>query len=362
MPPVMGIAAFLMAEFLQVPYSEVVTAAIIPALLFYGAFFLQVDLLAAKRGIRPLDPSAIPRALPVLREGWYFLLPFIVLIVALFQWGMQPEKAALLATVLVIGFVLLLGFRGRRPTLRDGFEVLRETGMGVLDLFMIGAAAGVVIAALGYSGLSYGLSLSLVQLAGGNILALLILAGIASIILGMGMPTPGVYILLATLIAPSMIELGVKPMAAHMFIMYYGMLSMITPPVAIGAFAAATIANANGLRTAWTSVQMGWTAFVIPFVFVFSDTLLMYGAWNVVLLDTASAALGVGAITVGLIGFLTGPLSPVLRLAMVASGMALILPVRLFPDAHWVNMAGLAMLIVIVWHAASSELRESCER
>ncbi|WP_370205459.1 TRAP transporter permease [Pararhodobacter marinus] len=357
MPPVMGIAAFLMAEFLQVPYSEVVTAALIPALLFYGAFFFQVDLLAAKRGIRPLEPAQIPSALPVLREGWYFLLPFVVLIVALFQWGMQPEKAALLATLLVLACTLTFGFRGRRPGVRDAFEILRETGTGALDLFMIGAAAGVVIAALGYSGLSYGLSLSLVQLAGGSIVALLLLAGAASIILGMGMPTPGVYILLSTLIAPSMVELGIRPMAAHMFIMYYGMLSMITPPVAIGAFAAATLSGGSGLKTAWTSVQLGWTAFVIPFVFVFSDTLLMYGEWRWIVIDTGSAALGVGAITIGLIGFLFAPILAGMRLVLLAAGVAMILPVSLFAEAHWVNLAGLAVATLVIWMENASRLR-----
>lgn len=351
MPPVMGIAAFLMAEFLQVPYSEVVTAAVIPALLFYAAFFLQVDLLAAKQGIKPVERSLIPRALPVLRQGWFFLLPFVVLIVALFQWGMQPEKAALLATALIILCSLIFGFRGKRLTLGDAAVVLRDTGVGVLDLFMIGAAAGVVIAALGYSGLSYGLSLSLVHLAGDNIFALLLLAGAASIILGMGMPTPGVYILLATLIAPSLIELGIRPMAAHMFIMYYGMLSMITPPVAIGAFAAATLAGTNGIRTAWTSVQMGWTAFVIPFVFVFSDTLLMYGNWASIALDTVSAGLGVAAITAALVGYLLTPLGPVARLALLIAGGALITPVALFSGAHAVNLAGLALgLLIVVAH------------
>lgn len=348
MPPVMGVAAFLMAEFLQVPYASIVLAAIIPAALFYIAFFLQVDLLAAKQGIRGCEPASLPRAAPVLRQGWHFLLPFVVLIVALFNWGMQPEKAALLATAVVIAGSVTLGFRGRRLTPRDGYEILRDTGIGALDLIMIGAAAGVVIAALGYSGISYGLSLSMVQMAGGSVFTLLLLAGAASIILGMGMPTPGVYILLATLIAPSLIALGIRPMAAHMFIMYYGMLSMITPPVAIGAFAAANLAGSKAMQTAWTSVRMGWAAFVVPFVFVFSDTLLMSGDWEDILVDTASAMLGVGCVTVAIVGYLSRPLSALQRGLFLLAGIMLVTPVNLVAMAHLVNLCG-ALLAVALW-------------
>lgn len=348
MPPVMGIAAFLMAEFLQVPYTAVVLAAIVPAALYYGAFFLTVDLMAAKNGIHAIEKSRIPKLGPTLRDGWHLLLPFGVLVFALFSLNMQPEKAAMLTTAVILATGLLFGFRGQRITLTDCYLILRDCGHSVLELFMIGAAAGVVIAALSYSGLGFGLSLSLVHLAGGSVLMLLILAAIASIILGMGMPTPGVYILLATLVAPSLVQLGIKPMAAHMFIMYFGCLSMITPPVAIGAFAAANLAGSGGMKTAWTACQMAWTAFIIPFAFVFSDTLLLSGPVPSIIADVAGATFGVALATVGIVGYAFRPLGTAMRMWAFASGMLLIAPLSLFSVAPELNVfgavSGLALL------------------
>jgi TRAP transporter 4TM/12TM fusion protein len=246
MPPVMGIAAFLMAEFLQVPYAKVAIAAIIPAVLFYVALFIQVDLEAARRGIQPLDVSKIPRASAVMKAGWYFPIPFAVLVYTLFWLNYEPETSGLAATVTSLVLAMLFPFQGKRIGWRDLYDMLRESAFSVLELFMIGAAAGVIIGTLTYSGLGFSLTLVLLNLSGGNLIGLLVVAGVASIILGMGMPTVGVYILLATLIAPALVKMGIDPMAAHMFIMYYGCLSMITPPVAIGAFAEARWLNIAG--------------------------------------------------------------------------------------------------------------------
>jgi TRAP transporter 4TM/12TM fusion protein len=355
MPPVMGVVAFLMAEFLQVPYTTVATAAIIPALMFYGAFFLYVDLIAARNGIRPAVSGHSRPALQVLYSGWPCLVPFAVLAVAMFHFDMQPERAALLATTIIIAVSLAFGIRGRQLKPQDLFEILRACGLAALDLFMIGAAAGVVIAALNYTGLGFGLAISLVQVAQGNVFALLLLACVASIILGMGMPTPGVYLLLATLIAPSLIELGVSPLAAHMFILYYGMLSMISPPVAIGAFAAANIAKADAMRTAWTAVQLGWSVYVVPFVFVFSDTLLMIGEPIHIFLDVCTAALGMVMVTVGLVGFALTRIPPIARIAAVAIGLALILPMRVFEHAGYVHLAGFCLAAgMAIWQVRQS--------
>ena len=268
MPPVMGIAAFLMAEFLRVPYSSVALAALIPAILFYAALFLQADLEAARKGLRGVPRSELPLFRQVLRTGWFFPLPFAVLIYALFWLNQRPESAALLASACVLALSVIFGFRGERIGLRDLVIMFRDTGLAVIDLFMIAAAAGTVIALLNYSGLGFGLTLALVQIAGGQLPVLLVLAAICCIMLGMGMPTVGVYILLATLVAPALIEMKVSPMAAHMFILYFGCLSMITPPVAIGAFAAANLAGADPMKTGFEAMRFGWTVFVIPFMFV----------------------------------------------------------------------------------------------
>src|SRR5207244_6067816 len=155
--------------------------------------------------------------------------------------------------------------------------LLRHAGPSVFDLFRLGAAAGIMIGTLNYSGVGFTLTLVLILLAGGSLVALLVLSAAANIILGLGLPTVGVYIVLATLVAPALVKMGIAPMAAHMFIMYYGCLSMISPPVAIAAFVAANLAGADPNRTGWVAMAFGWTLFVIPFLFVFSGTLLLKG-------------------------------------------------------------------------------------
>ncbi len=353
MPPVMGIAAFLMAEFLQVPYAKVALAALIPALLFYVALFIQVDLEAARRGIQRLEPSRIPRVAAVMKAGWYFPIPFVVLVYTLFGLNYEPETAGLAATVTSLALAMLFPFQGKRIGWRDVYDMLRESAFSVLELFMIGAAAGIIIGTLTYSGLGFSLTLLLLNLSGGNLAGLLVVAGIASIILGMGMPTVGVYILLATLIAPALIKLGIEPMAAHMFIMYYGCLSMITPPVAIGAFAAANLANADPMRTGFTAMGFGWTVFVLPFLFVFSGTLLMAGDPWLVALDFATAVGGVWLVSAAVIGYGIGSLGIPARVYYGAAGLFLMLPAGAFEEARWFNLAGAAMaLALLLWEKA----------
>src|SRR6266853_4803067 len=216
-PPVMGIAAFIMAEFLQVPFYEVALAAVIPALLFYVALFIQVDLEAARSKILPMPKEEIPRLAQVLKEGWYFLLPLVALVYALFWLNYEPEMAGLVATAIVLALGLLFPFRGRRIGIRDLHVMLRDAGITVLDLFMLGAAAGIMIGALNYSGVGFTLTLVLILLAGGSLIGLLLLSAIANIILGLGLPTVGVYIVLATLVAPTLIKMGIDPMPADAF-------------------------------------------------------------------------------------------------------------------------------------------------
>ena len=345
MPPVMGIAAFLMAEFLQVPYSQVVLAALIPAILFYAALFIQADLESVRAGIERIPEEQIPRLGKVLRDGWYFPVPFAVLIAALFWWNLEPETAALLATASLIACNLVFGFQGTRIGFRDLYHMMRDTALTVLDLFMIGAAAGVIIGTLNYSGTGFSLTLALIHLAGGNLIALLFLAAVVCIILGMGMPTVGVYILLATLVAPALIEMGIEPMAAHMFIMYYGCLSMITPPVAIGAFAAANLAGADPMKTGFEAVRFGWSVFVIPFLFVFSTTLLMQGEPLRIAVDVISALAGVWLGAAGVIGYSVRLLSPGWRVFYLAAGLFLLTPLYAFEVARWLNITGACMAL-----------------
>ena len=178
---------------------------------------------------------------------------------------------------MLIVLSLTFGYRGKRVTPRQMLRAILDTGRAALDIVLIGAAAGMVVGALNISGISFGLTLQLIALSGQNLFVLLLLTAIISIILGMGMPTVSVYVLTASLLAPSIIKLGVTPMAAHMYVMYFGMLSMITPPVAIAAYAAANIARVSGWTTGWTAVVVGWSTFFIPFLFVPEPSLLMNG-------------------------------------------------------------------------------------
>jgi TRAP transporter 4TM/12TM fusion protein len=358
MPPVMGIAAFLMAEFLQVPYARVALAALIPALLFYIALFIQVDLEAARRGIERLPDDRIPRVAAVMKAGWHFTIPFVVLVYALFGLNYEPETAGLAATVAGLALGIALPFQGRRIGWRDLLEMLRQSAFSVLELFMIGAAAGVIIGTLTYSGLGFSLTLVLLKLSGGNLLGLLVVAGIASIILGMGMPTVGVYILLATLIAPALVKMGIAPMAAHMFILYYGCLSMITPPVAIGAFAAANLAGADPMRTGFTAMALGWTVFVVPFLFVFSGTLLLSGDPWLIALDSLTAVAGVWLISAATMGYSNHALGMPARAYYAVAGFFLLLPAEAFAGARWCNLAGaLGAIALFFWERRSRSAR-----
>lgn len=348
MPPVMGIAAFVMAEFLQVRYADVALAALIPSLLFYIALLIQVDLEAARRNIAPMDADRIPSVTKVLRAGWHFPIPFAVLVYALFWRGYEAETAGLLATAAVLLLAFAFPMAGRRIGLRDLYEILRDTGLTVVDLFVIGAAAGIIIGVLNYSGVGFSLTLSLVKLGGGTLIGLLVIAAIASIILGMGVPTVGVYILLATLVAPALVEMGITPMAAHMFILYYGCLSMITPPVCIAAFAAANLAGADPMRTGYTSMALGWTVFLVPFLFVYSDTLLLRGDPWWIAIDFITAVVGIWMISSAIMGYSVRRLGYIERAVHLVAGMLLMLPAGAFAAARWCNLAGVAIALMLL--------------
>ncbi len=348
MPPMMGVAAFVMAELLQIGYAEVVIAALIPAILYYVALFIQVDLQAARDGILPIDKSTIPSVLPVLGRGGIFVVPFVVIILCLFRWAMQPETAALYAALTLVPIGFLLGYGGDRLTIGSLVASFVKTGKAGLELLMIGGAAGAIIGVLNISALGFALTSELVGIAGGSLVILLILAAIVCIILGMGMPTLGVYILLATLVAPAIIELGVPDLSAHLFVMYFGMMSMITPPVAIAAFAAATLAGAPMMKTGWQAVKYGWSAYLIPFVFIMSPTLLLQGSAMSVGLSITTALFGVFLVSIAVIGFLLAPVAGPLRISYAIVGLALIIPIDAFSAAPWVNIIGGAVGAVLV--------------
>jgi TRAP transporter 4TM/12TM fusion protein len=343
MPPVMGAAAFLMAELLQVSYASVAVAATIPALLYYLALFFQVDLEAAKRGILGEAPEQLPRAREVLRAGWYFPIPFAVLIGALIGWGLRAEYCALLATAVLILCALAFGYKGRRYTIWEVLRAAVSTGGAVIDLIMIVAVAGMFIGILNITGLAFGLTLQLLTLTGQNVVLLLLLTAALGVLLGMGMPTVGVYIIMATLIAPALVQAGITPMAAHLFVLYFGIMSMVTPPVALAAFAAANIGGADPNRTGWTAARIGWSAYIVPFLFVFSPSLLMQGNPLTVAWAALTAALGVWMGTIGVVGYYSAPISLGMRALFVIAGVLLLIPADAFKGAIFTDIAGLVL-------------------
>jgi len=348
MPPIMGAAAFLMAEFLQIPYADVVVAALIPAILYYGSLFIIADLEAARRGIKRIPQSDIPKAWPVLKSGWIFPLPFAVLIGTLFFLNYSPELSALLSAAVILASGIFIGYKGQRLGLRDIFDALKSTGLAVLDIFMIGAAAGFVIGVLNVSGLGFGLTLSLVHLGGSNAFALLLISAAICIVLGMGMPTAGVYIVLSTLIGPALAKVGFESIAAHLFILYFGMMSMITPPVALAAFAAASLSGADAMRTGFAAMRFGWVAYVIPFLFVYAPSLLMQGPASAIVLAAATAIAGVWLVSIGVVGYLTRPQNAFERLLYVAAGIALVVPADAFRGAVMTDLAGMLLGVGLV--------------
>jgi TRAP transporter 4TM/12TM fusion protein len=333
---------------LQVSYASVCIAAAIPAVLYYLALFCQVDLEAAKRGIHGEPAQNLPRTRAVMRDGWYFPIPFAVLLYALLVWNMRAEYCALLATGVLVFCALAFGFRGHRYSVKEVLLAAISTGGAVVDLILIVAVAGMFIGILNITGLAFGLTLQLLTLTGQSVGVLLLLTAGLGVLLGMGMPTVGVYIIMATLVAPALVKIGIAPMAAHMFVLYFGIMSMVTPPVALAAFAAANIGGADPNRTGWTAARIGWAAYIVPFLFVFSPSLLMQGEPMTIAWAAITAALGIWLGTIGVVGFFYRPLSAALRALYVVAGVLTLIPADMFRGAYLTDVVGLAMGVVLL--------------
>jgi TRAP transporter 4TM/12TM fusion protein len=360
MPPVMGAVAFLMADFLQISYADVALAALVPSLLYFVALFIQADLEAAKGKILGVPAHEIPRMVAVVMKGWLFLLPFAVLVYALFWENREAENAAIFACVAVALVGATVGYAGQRLTLREIWACVVRAGVSSADIIMIAAAAGYIMGILQITGLGFALTLSLVELGAGNVYLLLLIAAVLCIVLGMGMPTLGVYVLLAVLIVPALVEVGVKPIAAHMFILYLGMMSFVTPPVAIAAFFAANLAQADPMRTGWVAMRFSWTAYIVPFLFVFSPTLLLQGgSLAETLLTIATAVVGVWFVSAGMIGYGLRSVGAAMRFASIVAGSLLLLPPNMAAWAAMANVAGAVLAVGVVSLQWASARRRS---
>ena len=348
MPPVMGAVAFVMADFLQIPYKEVAIAAILPSVMYYAALFIQADLEAARYGFGKVEESKIPRVSRVLARGWMFLVPFAVLVYTMFWLNLEPEYCAMAAAAVIIALGFTVGYDGRRMNFRDLWDSVVQTAGGLCEILVISAAAGFIMGLFQVSGLAFAFAAYLVNLGGQSLIALLVLAAVVSIILGMGLPTIGVYVMLAILVAPALVKVGVDPLAAHLFILYFGMMSLITPPVAPAAYVAAAIAGSPSMATGWTAMRFGWSSYIVPFLFIYSPAILLKGSWWDILVVTVTSLFGIWLVCAAMVGYFARLMNWGTRAAFALAGIMMLSPHQVSSFMLWVNIAGVALGVALV--------------
>jgi TRAP transporter 4TM/12TM fusion protein len=327
----MGATAFVMAQFLNISYAEVALAAAVPAALYYFGLFMQVDAYAARHGLQGLPRAELPRLWDTIKEGWYYLL-VIALLVYMLLVMKRESHAPFYSTLLLLALNQL--FSKERWTWSTVMGFLELNGRTFVELVGILAGCGLLIGAFSLTGVISSLANDMLALAGGSALLLLALAAITSLVLGLGLTTTACYIFLAILVGPALEKAGLNKMAVHMFVFYWGMLSSITPPVAIASFAAAGIAGAPPMKTAWESMIVGSIIYFIPFFFVLNPAFVLQGPWWETAWLCASAAAGIVFLCAALQGWQLGlgdlasrgALQWPLRLALAAGGMLLAAP------------------------------------
>jgi len=332
MPPVMGATAFIMAAFLNIPYGTIALAAAVPSVLYFLGLFIQIDAYAARHDLKGLPAEELPSIRQTLKEGWYFIFVFALLIWLLF-FLRQEATAPFYATALLLVINQIL------PYQRWGWQQVKDffssSGKLFAELIAILAGVGLLVGALSVTGLSGTIANDLIFLAGGNTLVLLLMGALTSFILGIGMTVTAAYIFLAVALAPALINGGgMNPLAVHLFILYWGMLSFITPPVALGAFAAATVAGSRPMETGVQAMRLGSVIYFIPFLFVLNPALIFQGSWEEILVVITQAMAGVLLIAGSIQGYLLGVgnltlskhLQWPVRSALLAGGLLLAIP------------------------------------
>jgi TRAP transporter 4TM/12TM fusion protein len=323
MPPILGSAAFILAQLIGVPYLRVVQAAVIPALLYCLAVFIMVDLEAGKNGLKGLEKDKIPNVRSIMRSNGHQLIPVAVLIYILAVMKATPMRAALWAILSVVVVSLFRAETVMGP--KRICEALNKGARDALSMVASCATAGIVIGVLNLTGTGLKFAGAVVALARGNLPAALGLTMVASIILGMGLPTTAAYLITAAVAAPALVRMGVSPLAAHMFVFFFACISAITPPVALAAYAAANLAGANPTEVGLTATMLGSTAFIVPYMFVFGEELLWSGTVTGILQTIATSCIGVVALSVAVEGWAVGrsfPLVP--RMLLLAAALGLI--------------------------------------
>jgi TRAP transporter 4TM/12TM fusion protein len=339
MPPVMGAAAFVMTEFLGISYAAVVTAALLPALAFYATLLVQVHLRALGVGLQGLPPNEVPPTWPVLREGWAYLVPIVVLLGAIFIADKDAVVAALYATAVNLVLAALMPDARRHLRPRALLALCVDLARAMVQITIVCAAAGFVVGLVSFTGLGVSLAQSLVGAAGGNLLLLALFTAAASLVLGMGMPATACYILVAVLMAPALVAAGVTPLLAHLFVFYFGNLSFLTPPVALAAYAAASIAGCRFGATCWQAIRLALAGFIVPFIFIYKPGMALLGDGPHIVGAVFDAAVAVVLLAAALEGYLMGRLAWWSRLLLGAAALLMFFP-------GWdTRLAGLAIAV-----------------
>ena len=345
MPPIMGAAAFLMAENIGVPYSNIVVRAILPAALYFLGVFITVHLEAKKEGLRGLSKEELPKFLPLLKQS-YLLLPLIILIGLVSSGSRSIAYAAALAIIATI--VVGLFNKENRITPKRIFEALAAGGQGMITVAVACGVAGIIAGVITSTGLAQELMNGIVSLAGDQVIVALFLTMLACIVLGMGVPTTANYCIMAATCAPILIEMGVPAIAAHFFVFYFGIVADLTPPVALAAYAGAAIAQANPMKTAFTATKLAIGAFIVPYVFALNPAMLFVDTvWYDVVLICITAIIGMFGVSASLEGYLLTKMKWYERIISAVGGLLLIYP-GLLTDGIGLGLIAVVVLIQIL--------------
>lgn len=324
MPPVMGGSVFLMMEILGVSYFSICKAALLSAILYYVGIFFIVDFEAVKYGLKGQPKAECPRLKEVMKEGFHFLIPPAVLVYLLMYAHVTESRAAFWAII----SIPLTSFlrKSTRMSLQKIFRAMERGAIGFLPIAGVVVSCNILVGMITLTGLGLQISSILIELSGQSLLLLLVLTMIASLILGLGLPIIVSYLVLAVLVAPALTQMGVDPLAAHLFIFFFALVSDLTPPVAPGAFVAAGIAGADMMRTAWMACRLGLVVYILPYMFVYNKALLLKGEPAEIVLSAVSALLGVYALACGIQGYMLRPAKIYERIFFFGAALALIFP------------------------------------
>ena len=345
MPPIMGAAAFLMADYVQLPYSEIVVKAILPAVLYFAGIFIAVHLEAKKLGLRGLKKEELPRFAPLMKQ-LYLLLPLILLIYLVSTNQKSIQYAAAIAIVAAVAVSLFN--KGNRITPKRFLEALAAGGQGTITVAAACGVAGIIAGTITMTGLANMMINTIVALAGNHVIIALFLTMLCCIVLGMGVPTTANYCIMAATCAPILIRMGVPAVAAHFFVFYFGIVADLTPPVALAAYAGAAIAQANPMKTALTSTKLAIAAFIVPYVFALNSAMLLVDTTiGEVILICVTSLVGIFAISAALEGYVFHKMPWFLRIACAAGGLMLIYPGPV-TDTAGLLLVGASLLIQYV--------------